>query len=89
MSDCDSNGDRDEVADRTKLICQLKRLYWEGAEREICSMILAYQEIHRHHPGPITSEEDVRVLEGKNFEKIFELWCTEPLFYTVPCVSPH
>ena len=76
MSDCDRNGDEDEVADPAELLCQLKRLYWDGTEREICSMILAYQEIHQHHPRPIASEEDVRVLEGENFKKIFDLWCT-------------
>ena len=67
-----------EVATPEGLLDQLKRLYWGGAHREICSMIMAFREISAHHPNALAGEEDKELLDGENYGKIFELWCEEP-----------
>ena len=57
------------------LLAHLKRLYWEGINREICSMILAFREISATHPYPLADEEDSELLDSENFKRIFDLWC--------------
>jgi hypothetical protein len=64
-----------ETATFDNLLACLKRLYWEGAEREICSMILAFREISAIHPKPLPYEEDTNLLDAENFKRIFNLWC--------------
>lgn len=60
------------------LLALLQSLYWNGVEREICNMILAYSEISDSHPDPLTPENcgsTAVSLDSKNYQSIFRLWC--------------
>lgn len=67
-----------EEATPETLLDHMKRLYWGAAEREICSMIMALKEISTQHPEAIACEEDDELLDGENYGKIFDLWCSKP-----------
>jgi len=67
--------DKVQTAIFNNLLAHLKRVYWEGVKREICSMILAFREISATHPQPLPYEEDSELLDSENFKRIFDLWC--------------
>ncbi|MCJ1249617.1 hypothetical protein MMC30_006843 [Trapelia coarctata] len=77
-----------EMATTETLLDHLKRLYWEAAEREICSMIMAFKEISTYHPEAIACEEDNELLDGENYGKIFDLWSPKLPWSTLSFIDP-
>ena len=67
--------DRQSVdATEDRLFTDLHDMYWKAATREICNMILSFNEIFQA-PESVSDilKGDLKV-EGQNFKKMFDLW---------------
>jgi hypothetical protein len=51
----------------------LKTVYWEGLEREICELVLAYQEIEKYQSHPTSDERDDVDVYSSNFKRFCAL----------------
>jgi hypothetical protein len=57
-------------ADENRILELLHSVYWEALEREICEVVLAYQEIEDKQPDPTSDECDNDLGNSQqNFEK--------------------
>jgi hypothetical protein len=51
----------------------LHTVYWQGLEREVGEVILAYQELEKYQPDPTPNEQEEPDLTGHNFEAFCNL----------------
>lgn len=70
-SDTSSEHIRDGNSD--EILRVLSTVYWEGVEREICELILAYQDIEKYHAQPTADEENEVDVSGYNFRRFCTL----------------
>ena len=76
---------RSMVATEAELFQRLHDMYWRAATREVCNMILFFNEVFQA-PESVRSILNSRVmmeeLEGQNFKKMFDLWSNLAAFHT-------
>jgi hypothetical protein len=65
--ECVYDGSYDEI------LHLLQAVYWESVEREICELVLAYQEIEKYHTHPIAEEIADIDLDAYNFKQFCKL----------------
>lgn len=63
------------------LLSELKRVYWDAAEREIRHALLFYNDLCAKFPDRTDLEDDIGSFRAENFEKIFHIWS----LYLLPC----
>lgn len=68
----------DSAQDATvdQILDLLATVYWKGLDREICEVVLAFQEIEQHQPSPTPYERDIADISGHNFKQFCTLLST-------------
>jgi hypothetical protein len=61
-------------ATESLLLGSLTETYWDAVTREVCGMILFFNEIFGRPESYPLLQDDMVQLEGENFKKMFELW---------------
>jgi hypothetical protein len=56
-----------------EILHMLKTVYWEGLEREICELVLAYQEIEKCQSHPTSDERGDVDVYSSNFKRFCTL----------------
>ena len=77
---------RSIIATEAELLQRLRDMYWRAATREVCNMLLFFNEVFQA-PESVRNTLDTRVtmeeaLEGQNFKKMFDLWSKLAAFHT-------
>lgn len=63
-----------DLATLPSLLAALQEVYWGALEREICSLLLFYNDLASLSPDTSSYEQELEHFDAKNFEKIFHSW---------------
>ncbi|KAH8635260.1 hypothetical protein IG631_10661 [Alternaria alternata] len=73
VSSSDTSSEHIHDGNSDEILRVLSTVYWEGVEREICELVLAYQDIEKYQAQPTTDEENEVDLSSCNFQRFCTL----------------
>ena len=80
------------IATEAELLQRLRDMYWRAATREVCNMLLFFNEVFQA-PESVRNALNLRItmeeLEAQNFKKMFDLWSELATSYTRWRLTSH